>query len=1118
MDSPKDRPSGIPRLSRLPVPRSSIPKPVSSTCTTRSLRSKSSRDSFGGGELIPPKLRTAPSRDRLRSGVSGSTGRESPLRATSSRAKTGNQDSSTSKTPIVPGSQRRSDSAVTQPVEVSGADADLVDDGAFNQSPVHTTLPHDTTGIDALPDDSTAFQTPSRSRPSLSERTMETLAHVPSSPALSKKSSSFFDQGRTRSQGEGGNSRPGSSYNSDGSGRASSRHGSRPGSSASQDHPTTPNLRGSSMSFKTSLSTINSGTPRRTSSIGIVKTPQAKATPSRMSLTSATRPAASGIPPVPDVARSQGPDKRMVGRAPLKAGAKTIATRPAKPRTSTQGLFKKPSLPSMGGSTCSTDTTRTSEGAWDGSIPPPSSSTGPPAKQAASLTNRKSSAALRDQIAKARAAKRAAVRQASATQKLVEQNDAPTASNDEYGTSMEHDDPFNLRKGERPGAKVLQQRVAMARTTGRLNIAALGLKEIPQEVMKMYDLESVGNYGGNWAESVDLTRLVAADNEFEALDENLFPDTSPDTIDEEDDGQGNIFGGLETLDLHGNLLAMVPLGFRRLVNLTSLNLSSNTLDNGSLEVISQMTSLRDLKLSKNRLFGPLDAALMNLSALEMLDLHGNDISALPTEIEQMSRLRILNLNENKLEVLPFESLSKLPLTELSIRKNRLSGVLIRQPVESLLYLQTLDASANQLAHLVTPDSTISLPALHSISLSVNRLQCLPDMGTWVSLLTLAVDENHIASIPESFTTLQKLRHADFASNDIRTVPPEIARMHGLAMIRLTGNPLRDRKLISASTDELKEILAARLEPPPPYQEPSDQSTLAEFMRNSTEIDGKFKHTPRFSPSAPPDDGPRSDVEDDFTTPPTSAPHTPTRPRSQTVVKDVWFVKAGGVLDLSRSDMSNLSSQSCRTVASRNQVRQIQLHHNPLTSIPMELNAFASTLSLLCLANAQLSGESYITDNLEMPALRELSLMSNQITSLSPLTKFLNAPALEKIDVSLNRMTALPVDLKQSFPQLSVLLASSNQLAELDPGSIRGLKIVDASSNDIGQLNPRLGLLGGVDGLQRMEVAGNRFKVPRWSILERGTEATLRWLRGRLPAEEMAAWREANGEESGGDVD
>lgn len=142
-------------------------------------------------------------------------------------------------------------------------------------------------------------------------------------------------------------------------------------------------------------------------------------------------------------------------------------------------------------------------------------------------------------------------------------------SDDGFDFGTIHADPFNLRKGENPRQKVLQQKVSAARASGRLNIAALDLKEIPVEVMKMYDFESVGA-GESWAESVDLTRFVAADNELETLDDFIFPDSEPGKP--EDDSQGNIFGGLETLDMHGNLLVGVPLGFRRLTHLTSLNL------------------------------------------------------------------------------------------------------------------------------------------------------------------------------------------------------------------------------------------------------------------------------------------------------------------------------------------------------------------------------------------------------------------------------------------------------------------------------------------------------------------------------------------------------------------
>ena len=119
---------------------------------------------------------------------------------------------------------------------------------------------------------------------------------------------------------------------------------------------------------------------------------------------------------------------------------------------------------------------------------------------------------------------------------------------------------------------MLQGRLASARTSGRLNIAAMGLREIPADVMNMYNLESVGRSDGAWAESVDLTRFVAADNELEMIEGSVFPDVDPQEFADDEDSQGNIFAALETLDLHGNMLISVPTGLRRLQLLTSLNL------------------------------------------------------------------------------------------------------------------------------------------------------------------------------------------------------------------------------------------------------------------------------------------------------------------------------------------------------------------------------------------------------------------------------------------------------------------------------------------------------------------------------------------------------------------
>ncbi len=176
-------------------------------------------------------------------------------------------------------------------------------------------------------------------------------------------------------------------------------------------------------------------------------------------------------------------------------------------------------------------------------------------------TARKSSAALREQIAKARAAKKATSRQVSvASTDILGVEPSPLVPTDNTFDFGLESDPFNQRGDQKSQAKILQRRLASARTSGRLNIAAMNLREIPADVMNMYSLESLGANDGSWAESVDLTRFVAADNELGMIADSVFPDTDPQVFSEEEESQGNIFGGLETLDLHGNMLIAATCG------------------------------------------------------------------------------------------------------------------------------------------------------------------------------------------------------------------------------------------------------------------------------------------------------------------------------------------------------------------------------------------------------------------------------------------------------------------------------------------------------------------------------------------------------------------------------
>lgn len=472
----------------------------------------------------------------------------------------------------------------------------------------------------------------------------------------------------------------------------------------------------------------------------------------------------------------------------------------------------------------------------------------------------------------------------------------------------------------------------------------------------------------------------------------------------------------------------------------------------------------------------------------------------------MKKLRILNLDENAFESLPFEMLSALPLTELHVRKNKLTGTLIETGMNNFPQLQILDCSGNQLSYLYPEDAQLPLhlPSLRQLSVSQNRLKSLPDISNWDSILTINADENSITAFPEGFTSRPNLRHVGFSANDIRIIPPEIARMDSLFMLSITGNPLRDKKFTSLTTEELKDALATRLE-----SLPDEETGVMENFASGIYSAGENVKSPKTNsfvvPASYEHEVDEQSESDDFATPPTSAPHSPARQRSNTASSQTWLVKSGGILDRSEAQLSSLPPIVISKLAATQSVREVRLQHNTFTQLPISLSFFSDTLTSLCLSHNQLTGDSWLTERLDLVALRELNLRSNSFTSLSPLVTHLSAPNLEKLDVSLNRIVELPA-LREVFPNLTILLIANNRLEELNPDVIQGMKVVDASNNEIAHLNPRIGMLG----LDRLDVMGNRFRVPHYSVLERGTESTLRWLRDRLPAAEMADWRAKNG--------
>jgi Leucine-rich repeat (LRR) protein len=459
--------------------------------------------------------------------------------------------------------------------------------------------------------------------------------------------------------------------------------------------------------------------------------------------------------------------------------------------------------------------------------------------------------------------------------------------------------------------------------------------------------------------------------------------------------------------------------------------------------VTQITTLRELKLAENGLEGAFPSSLEKLDKLEILELQGNKLTSLPAEIRALAHLRTLNVSENKLSALPTELFTSISIVELVAHKNAFSGSFF--DVDTAPHLQKLQLSNNALTDLCR-SGTILLPALKHLDVSLNRLSTLPDMSSWTSLSTLLLGGNTLSSLPEGFLTLQQLRNADFTGNNLTKLDEKIALMESLDNLTLAANPLRDRKFLTMGTDDIKRDLMSRIEPE------ANEDALVDLA----ELDGL----------------------EDNTMPEVNG----------------WKLKSSGTLDLSFQNLTEVDEEALVSFSQKNDIRQLYLQQNYLTQMPMAAGQL-SFLSVLDLSKNNIINP--LAERLELPKLRELRLYGNKMQSLDDITSLLSAPNLQHLDVSHNRLTGSLPHLREFFPGLTLFIASDNSIADVSAEALQGLRTANLSNNDIGHLEPRIGLHVGT--LTTLDVDGNKFRVPNYAVLKKGTEAVLNWLRDKIPS-------------------
>lgn len=113
----------------------------------------------------------------------------------------------------------------------------------------------------------------------------------------------------------------------------------------------------------------------------------------------------------------------------------------------------------------------------------------------------------------------------------------------------------------------------------------------------------------------------------------------------------------------------LPHTFGQLVNLTSIQLPYNRFVNVP-PVLSKLNKLKELDLSHNAIT---EAVFENTSQIELLDLSDNQLGVVSFNDQDLPSLRKLNLSGNQIEKLPSE-IKWVRLEELLVNKNRLRCV------------------------------------------------------------------------------------------------------------------------------------------------------------------------------------------------------------------------------------------------------------------------------------------------------------------------------------------------------------------------------------------------------------------------------------------------------------
>ena len=194
--------------------------------------------------------------------------------------------------------------------------------------------------------------------------------------------------------------------------------------------------------------------------------------------------------------------------------------------------------------------------------------------------------------------------------------------------------------------------------------------------------------------------------------------------------------------------------------MTTATATLAALRSGQLKGITRLDLACDLQEFPREIFELADT-------LEVLNLSGNALAALPDDLSRLSRLRVLFCSDNRFTQLPEVLASCVQLEMVGFKANRIREVAAAAISPGLRWLILTD---NQISAL--PDSIGSCARLQKLMLAGNQLAVLPEaMRGCVGLELLRISANRLKALPEWLLQLPRLTWLAFGGNPVAAAPP-----------------------------------------------------------------------------------------------------------------------------------------------------------------------------------------------------------------------------------------------------------------------------------------------------------------------------------------------------------